>query len=307
MEPLIVGFALAFAAPAPRTVSIGVDVGTGSARAGVVDVQTGALLAVAKRNIATWTPKPEYYQQSSEDIWAACSACVRGALADAGDVEVVGLGFDATCSLVCLDGHNQPVGTDPSAPDDDERNIILWMDHRATAQAAAINAQGHERLSTVGGTISPEMEIPKIRWLSEKMPEAFARVDSNGGKFLDLADFLAYRATDFAADVRSLCTVRARAHALTLHFRSICQPPSVHRAPVRGRWCASGITTPGQTAPVSGGTAASSQALASRRASCLHQSLVRRCGRRVSRSRAASGQLQLRISAWRQARRSPLA
>ena len=38
--------------------------------------------------------------------------------------------------------------------EDDERNIILWMDHRATPQADAINAMGHERLSTVGGTIS---------------------------------------------------------------------------------------------------------------------------------------------------------
>ena len=189
------------------TVSIGVDVGTGSARAGVVDVSTGALLAVKKQNIKTWSPIAEHHQQSSEDIWDACAACVRGALAEAGnDLKVAGVGFDATCSLVCLDEKNAPVGTDPTEPDDDARNIILWMDHRATPQADAINAMGHERLSTVGGTISPEMEIPKISWLREKMPGAFSRVNK-GGKFLDLADFLAYRATDYKRDVRSLCTV----------------------------------------------------------------------------------------------------
>ena len=200
-------FLIGLAAPTPR-VAIGVDVGTGSARAGIVDVTTGDLLAVQKQNIITWSPLFEHHEQSSDDIWNACAACVRGALADAGDVEVVGIGFDATCSLVCLDGDNQPVGTDPTVPDDDERNIILWMDHRAIDDAAAINAGGHERLRTVGGTISPEMEIPKIRWLREHLPSAFARVDQAGGKFLDLPDFLAYRATDYKADVRSLCSVR---------------------------------------------------------------------------------------------------
>ena len=39
-----------------------------------------------------------------------------------GVCEVVGIGFDATCSLVCLDGDNKPVGTDPTVPGDDERN-----------------------------------------------------------------------------------------------------------------------------------------------------------------------------------------
>ena len=265
---------IGLAAPVPR-VSIGVDVGTGSARAGVVDVATGALLAVQKQNILTWTPLFEHHEQSSNDIWDACSACVRGALADAGDVEVVGIGFDATCSLVCLDGDNKPVGTDPTLPEDDERNIILWMDHRATSEAAAINDGGHERLRTVGGTISPEMEIPKIKWLREHLPDAFARVDGGGGKFLDLADFLAYRATDYQADVRSLCTVRPtpsisptpRSHSrlVLVHFthtHSHHLPPSPAH-----RWCASGTTTRVPTGAASGGTAPSSPPSASARPS----------------------------------------
>jgi len=120
--------------------------------------------------------------------------------------DVVGLGFDATCSLVCLDRDGAPVGIDPSAAEDDARNVILWADHRANSQASAINALGHPRLATVGGTISPEMEVPKMLWLLENMRAAFDRVN-DGGKFLDLADFLAFRATDDAVDVRSLCTV----------------------------------------------------------------------------------------------------
>jgi ribulose kinase len=143
-------------------VSVGVDVGTGSARAGVVDVQTGALLAVRKQAIMTWSPLEEHHQQSSEDIWDACAACVRGALADAGDVQVAGIGFDATCSLVCLDENNQPVGTDPTAPEDDLRNIILWMDHRGSAAEEAGRS-----VPPSAAALTPLPRVPP-RWRSDR-------------------------------------------------------------------------------------------------------------------------------------------
>ena len=59
-------------------VAIGVDVGTGSARAGVVDVASGKLLGVHKQDIKMWEPLPEHYEQSSDDIWDAVCACTRG-------------------------------------------------------------------------------------------------------------------------------------------------------------------------------------------------------------------------------------
>ena len=47
-------------------------------------------------------------------------------------------------------------------------------------------------------------QVPKMLWVKQQMPRAFERV-SSGGKFLDLADFLSYRATDRAiVDIR-LC------------------------------------------------------------------------------------------------------
>jgi ribulose kinase len=46
----------------------------------------------------------------------------------------------------------------------------------------------------------------QILWIKQHLPDAFARVTA-GGKFLDLADYLTYRAADYARDVRSLCTV----------------------------------------------------------------------------------------------------
>ena len=182
---------------------IGVDVGTGSARAGVFDAD-GRLLASAKRPIAIWREPGEIVEHSSRDVWDAASAAVREAVARAGvgSESVAGLSFDATCSLVALDpdGGSLPVG--PSG--DPRRDTIVWMDHRAVAEADEINAGGHDVLRYVGGTISPEMQSPKLLWLARHAPETFARA----GHFLDLTDFLTYRATGALA--RSACTVTCK-------------------------------------------------------------------------------------------------
>ena len=57
---------------------LGIDVGTGSARAGVFD-RRGRQLGTATHPITTWTPEPDVAEQSTEDIWQACSAAARGA------------------------------------------------------------------------------------------------------------------------------------------------------------------------------------------------------------------------------------
>ncbi|MCS5809000.1 hypothetical protein LNO89_26275 [Klebsiella pneumoniae subsp. pneumoniae] len=54
---------------------------------------------------------------------------------------IAGIGFDATCSLVVIGDNDAPLAVGPS--DDADRNIIVWMDHRATGQAEKINATGH--------------------------------------------------------------------------------------------------------------------------------------------------------------------
>lgn len=182
---------------------IGVDVGTGSARAGVFD-GLGHLRGAARRPIRTWNEEGGLVEQSSADIWAAVVASVREAMAKAGGgpEDVGGIGFDATCSLVVLDaeGGSLPVG--PS--EDPQRDVIVWMDHRAMDQTRRINATHHQVLTYVGGVISPEMETPKLLWLKEQRPEIFRRA----GHFFDLADFLSWRATGSLS--RSVCTVTCK-------------------------------------------------------------------------------------------------
>lgn len=182
---------------------VGVDVGTGSARAGVFDA-AGRMLASAKRDITLFQAHGSVVEQSSNEIWGAVCASVKQALAEAAisPEAVAGLGFDATCSLVVLGADGQPIAVGPS--DDPERNIIVWMDHRAIAQAERINATGHAVLKYVGGRISPEMETPKLLWLRENKPAQF----DAAWQFFDLADFLTWRATGDLA--RSTCTVTCK-------------------------------------------------------------------------------------------------
>lgn len=178
---------------------LGIDVGTGSARAGLFTA-TGRMVGSATHAIKMWKPQPDFVEQSSDDIWTACGRAVRGALkqAKATPAQVAGIGFDATCSLVCLDANDQPVTVSPTGKD--AQNVIVWMDHRAIPQADRINRTQHPVLRYVGGVISPEMETPKLLWLKENLPATWRRT----ARFLDLPDFLTYRAT--GDDTRSLCT-----------------------------------------------------------------------------------------------------
>jgi D-ribulokinase len=186
-----------------RQAFIGIDVGTSSTRAGIFD-EEGTLLATAKRPIQVWHEAGDIVEQSSSDIWDACVAAVRGAMAEAAisPEAVKGIGFDATCSLAVLDRRGEPLTVSMSG--DNNRNVIVWMDHRAVAEARLINETQDEVLRYVGGSVSPEMEIPKLLWLKRHLRHTF----DQAGHFFDLADYLSCRATGSLA--RSTCTVTCK-------------------------------------------------------------------------------------------------
>jgi D-ribulokinase len=186
-----------------RQAFIGVDVGTSSARAGVFD-EKGTLLATARHPITVWHEAGNVVEQSSSEIWAACVDSVRAAMAEAAlpPSAIKGIGFDATCSLVVLDGNANPLTVNPSG--DRRRNVIVWMDHRAIAEARLINDTHDDVLRYVGGSISPEMEIPKVLWLKRHLPSTYR----SAGHFFDLADYLSFRATGSTA--RSICTLACK-------------------------------------------------------------------------------------------------
>ncbi len=182
---------------------MGIDVGTGSARAGVFETN-GNLKGLGETDISLYRGPNDFVEQSSTEIWKAVCNSSKEALkkADINPAQIVGVGFDATCSLVVagIDGKPLPVGFSG----DPHRDIIVWMDHRAIDQADRINSHAHPVLKYVGGNISPEMQTPKLLWLKENHPNTY----DTAWQFFDLVDYLTWRATGCLE--RSTCTLTCK-------------------------------------------------------------------------------------------------
>ncbi len=182
---------------------VAVDVGTGSARAGVV-TPSGHVIGRAEHAIDMQRMDANFAEHDSEQIWDAVGAAVRSAmhLAGARPDEAIGISFDATCSLVVRDRAGQPL---PVTTTGEARwDTVVWLDHRALAEAEECTATGHRALDFIGGVMSPEMEVPKLMWLKRHLPDTWAQA----GHFFDLADFLTWKASGSLA--RSQCTLTCK-------------------------------------------------------------------------------------------------
>ncbi|MCM5558169.1 FGGY-family carbohydrate kinase [Pleomorphomonas sp. JP5] len=169
---------------------IAVDVGSHQVRAGLFDL-AGTLVEHARRDISLGQHSNAMATYQMEEIWAAvcCTVAHCGAQARAHDLTVTGLAFDATSSLY-VDNDGKPIA-------EGQGDVFGWMDHRAQREAAEINATGHPYLQYFGGTISPEIHLPKIVWYERHRS---GDLDDHV-QFRDVCDELARRAT--AVDARS--------------------------------------------------------------------------------------------------------
>lgn len=182
---------------------LGIDVGTGSARAGIFDAN-GEMIANSQCEISLWREGDDIVEQSSEDIWRAVCTASQAAIHQSGlhSTHIKGIGFDATCSLVVVGQGGVPLTI--SHTGDAQRNVIVWMDHRAVNEAEQINHHDYEVLRYVGGKISPEMQTPKLLWLKKHLPETY----DSAWQFFDLVDYLTWRSTGDLT--RSLCTLTCK-------------------------------------------------------------------------------------------------
>ncbi|MBR9904970.1 MAG: ribulokinase [Gammaproteobacteria bacterium] len=181
---------------------LGIDIGTGSARAGIFTLD-GVMLAEAKTPIAMHRPAEHHVEQSSTDIWRAVCSATRRAREAAGVApdSITSMSVSATCSLVLLDQQGQPLELSPG---DEVWNIIVWMDHRATAEAAECTATHAAPLANLGGVMSPEMQMPKLMWLKRHRPELYAQIGYAG----DLGDWLGFKCT--GSTERSVCMLACK-------------------------------------------------------------------------------------------------
>ena len=156
---------------------IGIDVGTGSVRAALVN-QSGSLMASSVLPTKTWRDENDHriFEQSTKDIWSAITSTIKACLQESGvkPEDVKGLGFDSTCSLCVTDVDGKPIAVTKGEllGEYGERNVILWLDHRAEKEADLINSTGSTVLDYVGGAISVSLYCLfsfKLRYLNRRL------------------------------------------------------------------------------------------------------------------------------------------
>jgi xylulokinase len=144
---------------------IGVDVGSQSIKAVLMD-DSGSVKATAAAPLAMHHPGSGCAEQSPTDWVSQLTAAVREVAAQAdGDVEALGLASQVD-GVVPVDAKFTPV-----------HDALIWLDRRAVAQAATFAERaGHEELfASTGLNADASHGTPKMMWLRQYQPEAWAQ------------------------------------------------------------------------------------------------------------------------------------
>ncbi len=145
---------------------VGIDIGTSAAKGLAVDPATGRVLASAERSYPVSSPRAGWMEQHPED-WLAAAQEVLASL-KSGVTEILGIGFSGQMhGLVSLDVSDVVI-----------RPAILWNDQRSAPQCAEMESgDGLARLLRLTGNRAlPGFTAPKLLWMRENEPDAYARI-----------------------------------------------------------------------------------------------------------------------------------
>lgn len=155
---------------------IGIDYGTDSVRAVIVDANNGEEISSAVSYYQRWAqglycdPSKDQYRQHPLDYVEGLEASVREALSKADPSvagSVVGLSFDTTGSTpVMVDQNGTPLALKPGFEENPNAMFVLWKDHTAVKEAAEINKLAHswkiDYTQYEGGIYSSEWVWAKV-------------------------------------------------------------------------------------------------------------------------------------------------
>lgn len=208
--------------------SIGLDFGTNSVRALIVEVGTGAEIATAvsnyKRGEAGIISDPSNHhvaRQHPADYHECLVECVREALAAAADTEgfsadrIIGIGVDTTGSTpLPVNAEGTPLALTPQFADNINALAWLWKDHSSMHEAEQITAlaAAHrpQYLCKSGGTYSSEWFWAKLWHCLNVAPEVFVAAAS-WVEFCDYIPALLVGDTNPATLKRGVCAAGHKA------------------------------------------------------------------------------------------------
>jgi L-ribulokinase len=205
--------------------AIGVDFGTESGRAILVDVANGNVLATAvypyshgviddalpldDRHVSL---PPEWALQDPEDYLRVFQTTIPDVLRSSGvaPADVIGVGIDFTaCTMLPTTADGTPLCLLPDLRAEPHAWVKLWKHHAAQGQADRINevarATGQDWLDRYGGKISSEWFFAKSLQILEEAPAVYTRAE----RLIEAADWVVWQLT--GQERRNVCTAGYKA------------------------------------------------------------------------------------------------
>ncbi|MBE9474756.1 MAG: ribulokinase [Chloroflexi bacterium] len=206
-----------------RKYSIGIDFGTESGRAVLVDVVDGREVATSVHHYANgvideYLPaseirlEPDWALQDPNDYLEVFKTTIPAMWTESGidPADVIGLGIDFTaCTMMPTKQDGTPLCFIPEWRDEPHAWVKLWKHHAAQPEANQLNEIARERgytfLDRYGGKISSEWLIPKIWQILDEAPQIYAETD----RFIEAADWVIWMLT--GVESRNSCTAGYKA------------------------------------------------------------------------------------------------
>jgi L-ribulokinase len=203
--------------------AIGVDYGTESGRAVLVDVATGEEIATAVHPYADGVIDehlpgsgeplpPDFALQNPQDYIEVLRETVPAVLRESGvDAEdIIGVGTDFTaCTMLPIDETGTPLCMRSEWRDNPYAWVKIWKHHAAQPEANRLNEIARQReetwLQLYGGKISSEWLIPKIWETLDEAPEVYEAAD----RYIEAADWIVLQLT--GQERRNSCTAGYKA------------------------------------------------------------------------------------------------
>lgn len=180
------------------------DCGTTAVKAVVIDFD-GTVICDAKADYPLIQLHPGWAEQDPEILWAAICATSKAVVGKAGidGGQVIGLVFAAPWKNII------PISADGQVL----RNSIIWMDARASDQAARLN-------DAAGSFVGTGQEYwPRLMWVKEQEPEIWAKAK----KILGLNSFFKWKATGQMATEPSDDFIHAHNPAIQAYYNKVLQ------------------------------------------------------------------------------------
>ncbi len=204
--------------------ALGIDYGTASARAVLVDVADGREVAsavyeyshgvITDRLPDAGTPLPahDWALQDPDDYRRALEQTVPACLAEAGvrGEQVIGIGTDFTaCTMLPTTSDGTPLCTLEQWRAEPHAWVKLWKHHAAQPEADRVNETARRRgepwLERYGGKISSEWFVPKALQILDEAPDVYRAAD----RLIEAADWIIWQLT--GRETRNLCTAGYKA------------------------------------------------------------------------------------------------